>query len=190
MTYDRITRRLHAGIVLGVAVQLTTSALMDDPVTVQSGFGFLQIHEGSGLTVLALLASRWAWGFSRSASGRWGKLFPWFSKESRGRLLSDLRSLPQLLREGFSEGDTRGEAVAGAIHGLGLLAATGTALSGSILFLCIMADGALSAYAGSVLDVHGFMAGVLMAYLAGHVAMAVLHQLRGDKVLSRMFNLF
>ncbi len=193
MQYDRVTRWLHAGIVLSIAVQLTTSSLMEVPepgrMVPASEVAFFKIHEWSGITVLTLVILRWLWGFTGYAAGQWADLFPWFSKERMGNVVSDLKYMYRQIREGFSGQAGHGEAIARAVHGLGLLTATAMALTGSVLFFGIRADGAMSAYVSLVKEFHEFIASFLWAYLAGHVSMAILHQWQGDKVLSRMFNL-
>ena len=40
-----------------------------------------------------------------------------------------------------------------------------------------------------VREIHGFIANFIWAYFVGHVGMAVLHQLRGESLISNMFNL-
>ncbi|MGV8073865.1 MAG: cytochrome b/b6 domain-containing protein [Syntrophobacteraceae bacterium] len=193
MKYDRTTRWLHAGIVLTVAVQLISSALMEfpKPGRPSSNFGisFFRIHEWSGMTVFSLVALHWLWILSGHAAGGLVHLYPWFSKKRTRNVVSDLKSMPHLIHDGFSEQKSRGAALAGAVHGLGLLTVTGMALTGSIIFLGLGSDGSIKIFIRFVKECHEFIANFLWAYLFGHVGMAVLHQWQGDKVLTRMFNL-
>jgi cytochrome b561 len=195
MTYDRVTRWLHAFILLSIAVQLISSGLMEIPrpgrMIPASEVAFFKIHRWSGITVFGFLLLHWLWGITGHVAGRWVHLFPWFSKEGLGKVISDLKSVPLLIREGFSgkADQDQGTAIAGAVHGLGLLAATGMALTGSVLFFGIRPDGAMNGYVHMVKEFHEFIAGFLWAFLAGHVSMAILHQWQGDRVISRMFNL-
>ena len=193
MRYDRVTRWLHACIVLSISVQLMTSGLMEVPEPVRTipaaEITFFKIHEWSGITVLTLLMLHWIWELTGHAAGQWVHLFPWFSKESRESVISDLKSMPLLIRRGFSGEPNQGTAIAGAVHGLGLLTATGMALTGSVLFFGIGSDGAMNPYVSFVEETHQVTAIFLWAFLSGHVSMAILHQWQGDRVLTRMFNL-
>jgi cytochrome b561 len=174
-------------------VQLTTSQFMELPdpegIVPVIKVALFRLHRLSGITVLTLLALHWIWGLAGHAAGGWGNLFPWFSRERRGNVISDLKSMPSLLRGALPGQNYRGTAIAGAVHGLGLLTATGMGLTGSILFFGIKSDGTMNASASPVVEIHQFIANFLWAFIVGHVGMAILHQWQGDKVLTRMFNL-
>ncbi len=192
MRYDRVTRWLHMGIVLMTAVQLTTSQFMElpDPGGIPAiQFTLFKIHRLSGITILTLLALHWIWGLTGHTAGGWGNLFPWFSKKRLGNVVSDLKSMPSLIRGGFPGQNDQGTAIAGAVHGLGLLTATGMGLTGSLLFFGIKSDGAMNASVSPVVEIHQFISNFLWAFIIGHMGMAILHQWQGDKVLTRMFNL-
>ncbi len=188
-----MTRWLHAVIVLTVTVQLVSSGLMDlphpDRMTSETGIVFFRIHEWSGISVFTLVVLHWVWVFSGHAAGGLAHLFPWFSKDHLGEVVSDLKFMPRLIRRGFSGENNQGTALAGAVHGLGLLTVTGMAMTGSIVFFGIGPSGTMNNFFTFVKEFHQFIAGFLWAYLAGHVGMAVVHQWQGDRVLTRMFNL-
>lgn len=155
----------------------------------QSEIAFFRVHEWSGMTVLTFLVLHWIVVFAGLTEGGLAHLFPWFSKKSIKNLVSDSKSLPRSIRERFSRDETRGRAIAGAVHGLGLLVATGMAISGSIVFFGMRSNGSMNGFVHFVKEFHQFIANFLWAFLAGHVGMAIIHQWQGDKVLSRMFNL-
>lgn len=74
--------------------------------------------------------------------------------------------------------DKNDQPFANAMHGLGIIIASVMAVSGaSGYFLKI----------GFMLGVHEIVSKLMWAYLIGHVLAAILHQVRGDAVLSRMF---
>lgn len=193
MKYDRITRWLHAGIALGVVVQLFCSLFMDVPAPgrslPQAGYRLFLIHRWSGITVVSLVILHWLWNLSGHVAGGWGHLFPWFSGTRLRRLLSALKAMPDWLRGRLSGESRETIPLAGAVHGLGLVVATGMALTGSTIFFGMAPDGSMNGFIEVVREIHGFIANFIWAYFVGHVGMAVLHQLRGESLISNMFNL-
>jgi hypothetical protein len=69
---------------------------------------------------------------------------------------------------------------ASAIHGLGLIIASVMALSGVV--------GYFVASARPVLQVHETEAPLMWAYLVGHVAIALFHELRGERIIAAMLS--
>jgi len=63
------------------------------------------------------------------------------------------------------------------------------ALTGSLIFFGMAADGSLSPFLEVVKAIHGFIANFIWAYFVGHVGMAMFHQWRGEPLIVRMFNL-
>lgn len=191
MRYDIVTRWLHACVVLTITVQLISSGIMDLPKSGRmisgTGIAFFKIHQWSGISAFTLLALHWIWALAGQTAGGLTHLFPWFSSDRARDVISDLQALPRLIRRGFPEEDRQGMALAGAVHGLGLITVTGMAVTGSIVFFGIGPDGSMSGFIHFVKEFHQFAANFLWAFLAGHVSMAFIHQWRGDKVLTRMF---
>jgi cytochrome b561 len=72
---------------------------------------------------------------------------------------------------------------------LGLLAVSAMALTGSILFFGLAPDMTGSSLVNSVKHIHMFMANFIWVYVIGHVVMAFIHQLRGERLITRMFDL-
>ena len=193
MTYDRITRWLHAGIALAVVIQLVSSQVMAVPqpgqLLNQGETTLFSVHRWSGICVLSLLALHWLWGLAGHVAYGWGHLFPWFSGTRLRRLLSALKAMPDWLRGRLSGESRETIPLAGAVHGLGLVVATGMALTGSTIFFGMAPDGSMNGFIEVVREIHGFIANFIWAYFVGHVGMAVLHQLRGESLISNMFNL-
>ena len=193
MKYDRITRWLHAGIALGVVVQLLCSLFMAVPSPGRhlphAGYLLFLIHRWSGITVVALVILHWLWNLSGHVAGGWGHLFPWFSGPRMQRLMSDIKDAPKWLKGEFPDQQEETIPLAGAIHGLGLLAVTAVALSGAVIFFGMGPDGAASGFVALVKEGHAFLGNVIWVYFVGHAGIAVLHQVRGERLISRMFNL-
>ena len=78
--------------------------------------------------------------------------------------------------------------LAGAIQGLGLLVATGMAVSGTVIFLFAPETGELRGPLHEIEDVHEALGGLMWAYLAVHVGAAVLHEIFGQRILFQMFS--
>ncbi len=187
--YSRTTRFLHYGLALTVTFQLAISLVMQARAHhgVPPGafaHGAFEAHRFVGLAAVAIVVLHWLWSVRPHMDGGIGHLFPWVGSE-RARLISDLRGL---LRGQVPESGPRG-GLAGAIHGLGLLAATGMAVTGTVLFVKFPEAGAVPATARTAAEVHSAVANLVWAYWFGHVGMAVLHHLTGHDTLRRMFRL-
>jgi cytochrome b561 len=193
MKYDRIIRWLHAGIALGVSVQLCSSLFMDVPAPARplagTGYQVFLVHRWSGVTIATLVILHWFWGLSGHVTGGWGHLFPWFSGPRFRHLMSDIRDVPKWLQGAFPSQQAETIPLAGAIHGLGLLAVSAMALSGTIIFFLMGPHGTVSPLVAIVRQGHSYMGRVVWVYLLGHVGIALLHQLRGDRLITNMFNL-
>lgn len=193
MKYDRTTRWLHAGLALTVVIQLASSQLMVVPhpgrVPTEPGYTLFHIHRWSGITVVGLLLLHWLWQLGGHLSNGWGHLFPWFSARRMQRLMDDLKALPGWLRNGFPDQSKETLPMAGAIHGLGLLAVTGMAVTGGTIFFAMAPDGGMVPWVHTVAEIHSFIAGFMWAYLFGHAGIALVHQFRESPLITDMFNL-
>lgn len=179
--WDRNTRLLHFGLVLSITFELFSGLFVSDPNTRL----YFRMHEIGGLTAAGFVLLHWMWSFARQDLAI---LFPWNAQglaRSRDELIGMLRGrLPQ-------QGHTVG--LSGFVHGLGLLAASGMALSGVFIFLIIPGGlGASSASTNYALFtglsvLHRFLSSFLWAYLGGHVVFAILHQVQGHPVFGAIF---
>lgn len=161
MEYDRITRWLHAGIGLAVLIQLVTSQIMGPTGRAHI---FFEIHRFSGISAAALIVIHWLWGLSGHVAGGWGQLFPWFSRTRRRKLTDGLKALPAWVLGKSDDGQDRVLNLAGAVHGLGLLAVGAMALTGSILFFGLAPDMTGSSLVNNVKHIQVFMANFIWAF--------------------------
>ncbi|MGE5310357.1 MAG: cytochrome b/b6 domain-containing protein [Nitrospirota bacterium] len=191
MNYDRVVRWLHAGMALAVVIQMLSSMVMQVPqpgrMPLEPQHAFFLIHEASGLTVVTLLVLHWLWALSGYVAGGWGHLFPWFSRARLQALLAALKALPTWLRDNRAVDEEVMHPLVGAVHGLGLL--TVMALTGATMVLGMGLGGSMGTILRAVRWAHGFFANFMWAYVMGHVAMALLHQVRGERLLTKMFDL-
>lgn len=193
MKYDRTTRWLHALIALGVSIQLCASLFMHVPSPgrplEEPGYHFFLVHRWSGICVVILVILHWLWGLSGHVMGGWGHLFPWFSGSRFRGLVSDVKDAPKWFRGHLPDQREETIPLAGAIHGLGLLTVSAMALSGSMIFFGMGPHGAMSPLVAALRKGHLLMGNILWVYFFGHVGISLLHQLRGDQIITNMFNL-
>lgn len=192
MRYDRTTRWLHAGIALGITAQLGLSLVMEAPddkdEVLASGLPLqlFEAHEFIGMALLALLLLHWLWSLSGHVHGGVGHLFPWFSKQRMDLVKGEIRDVSK-----FKVPDPEiSNELAGAVHGLGLLAATAMAATGAVIFFNLSATGHMTDLGEAFHNIHGFVAPLMWAYLIGHFAVAVIHKRMGHTNVKEMFSLF
>ena len=193
MKYDLGTRWLHAGIALGASIQLCASLFMDVPSPaqpfVEPGYHFFLVHRWSGICLVTVVILHWLWGLSGHVMAGWGHLFPWFSKSRLKGLVSDVKDMPKWFQGNLPPQKEETIPLAGAIHGLGLLVISAMAASGATIFFGMGPRGAMDPFVAGVREGHMLMGNILWVYFFGHVGISVLHQLRGDRLITSMFNL-
>jgi hypothetical protein len=141
------------------------------------------LHEWIGLAGVGVLTLFWPWSLARSSSETpLSRLFPWFSLKRLSDIVDEIAGFARdavALRMPSFELD----ASASAVHGLGLMLASFLALSGAAWYFVF----AGTPYAKILMGLHSLAGNLMWVYLVGHASMAVLHQLAGDEVFSRMF---
>jgi cytochrome b561 len=180
-SWDKNTRLLHWAMMVTVLFQQLSSIWMSDPGT-QYLFPY---HRIIGAIAAAVVLLFWLYSY---AIYDFKILFPW-GKESRREVWQELlglfrRKLPQ-------SGHRLG--LSSFVHGLGILALTGCAITGVIMFAMIPPGHsgppddpiAFTSYTMK----HKFFGEMLWLYLYGHVTFAVIHQLAGDNVFGAIFSL-
>lgn len=188
MKYDPLTKILHAGIALGVSLQMLTSLVMIYPKPGRLPNQWYEVHEWVGIALLGIVSIHWLWAVGRTlVRGDALLLFPWFSWARLEQLGRDAaETLREALRGRLPAGDEP-KALPAAVQGLGLLLALGMAATGTALAAGMAPDGGLSPLLRVVKEVHESMAPVMWAYLLVHPLLGILHQIAGHRSLSRMF---
>ncbi|HEY6517243.1 MAG TPA: cytochrome b/b6 domain-containing protein [Steroidobacteraceae bacterium] len=134
--YDLLSRCLHTALATSVVIELLLQAVMRVPPGVGLGKDdwhreAFELHAHFGPTVAVICLLFWIWialPFSRPGIGY---LFPWLHHAQRAvlqRELADLGGLHLPSRHELSP-------LVGTIHGLGLLAVSGTVVAGSLSYL-------------------------------------------------------
>lgn len=180
-TRSLTTRLLHMLLAFAIVTQLALSLGMEAPEEGRPGNTLFEIHEKVGLAALAILVTFWVWSLVRHGEARFSTLFPWLRGERRRAFRADLVAHARALRGGVIP-LTEGKPFASAIHGLGLLIATLMATTGAL--------GYFVPQTRFLLEVHETAAPLMWAYLIGHAGVAVVHQIKGDALITRMFSIF
>lgn len=178
-TWSAASRLLHWAIVIAITFQQASSLFMSDPGT---QFLFLP-HRYVGLLAGVILALFWCYSY---AIYDLPLLFPW-NREGLRVVGGELLGLARLhlpipgRRPGLSS----------FVHGLGILAATGCAVTGVVIHAMLPSGHAGPpddpvAFTRYVLS-HKFFGELLWAYCVGHVVFALLHQFTGSNVFGAIF---
>lgn len=186
--WNRATRFLHLGLALTVSLQLLNSLVMEapEPDHPLSGFDALLFHSHAwlGMMALAVVLLHWIWSLWGAGGAGVRHLFPWRAAE-RTAIAQELRGLTALR---LPPGGPLGK-LSGLIHGLGILAVTGAALTGAVLFFTLPESGQLTLVADVAEEAHEFVATFVWIYWVGHVAMGLLHHfLTRDATLRDMLS--
>jgi len=182
-TRSHATRLLHLTLLLIVLHQLVSSTVMERPMPGDEPAWPFALHQMVGLIGLGVIVLFWLWTLVRnSAETPVTKLLPWASLTRIKAVFADVaRVLRALLSFRAPPRDL--DALASAVHGLGLLVASTLALSGAAWFFFF----AGTPYGRMAMGVHKLSANLMWAYLIGHALVAVLHHALGDDIFSRMF---
>lgn len=178
---SQMTRVIHLVLLLAVIHQLLGSEVMQRPFPGDPPGWALLLHEYVGLGSLAVVGLFWLWTLLRRRETRLSRLVPWLSIARTRDVFADLAWQLNRLAHLRPPADDDG-ALASAVHGLGLLAVTAMAVTGTVTWFD---HGALAAH--YALDLHKLIANLVWAYLIGHAGLAVLHHLFGSDIFSRMF---
>lgn len=175
------TRALHWGLVATITFQLFTGLYISTPGTLT----YFYFHEWGGIVSSGVILLVWLWSY---ANYDLPLLFPW-NRAGMADIVTDLRGLfrGKLPRAGRVRG------LSSFIHGLGLLAVTGMAVTGILIFLVIPgghgARPASTDYGSftALSLLHKDIAVLVWLYWFGHVGFAFAHQFRGGHVFGGIF---
>lgn len=190
MRHSLFTKALHALLALSITHQMLISLVMAVPrppsQPIETPF---QLHSWVGVVSFGIVIVFWLWTLARRGEAGIGAFIPWFSSVRRRAILDDLRAYGTALRRLKLPDSAVHTAFANAVHGLGLLLATYLAATGFIVYTQMAADGSMTSLGHMLADWHGALANVMWAYLIGHAAMALLHQIMGEGVLRKMWTI-
>jgi cytochrome b len=181
--WDKVIRISHWALMAMITFQLFGGLLVSTPGTLF----YYYAHQRGGLLTLAVIVVYWLWTHTNYDVPR---LFPW-NRDGMKDVMADLRGLRHNRLP--SPGRTRG--LSSFVHGSGLLAATGMAVTGLMIFLTVSGGrGAwddttsYSAFTNFVL-LHKLLAYSLWIYFFGHVGFTVIHLLRRTEGIGAIFRI-
>jgi cytochrome b561 len=175
--WSQAIRRLHFSVALLVTIQIIIGLIMD-----RNTSWLLQTHFYLGLTIAALVLWHWTWLLTQERI-LLHHLFPW----SPRRLAEAWGAIRDALKKTLPQSGPAGSSLVGLVHGLGLLALTAVAALGTLIFILIQLHAGRSEAAEIIENIHIALAWILIVYWGGHVLLALVHQMRGDPVITRMF---
>jgi cytochrome b561 len=182
------TRLLHLMLAAATIHQLVVSLFMQMPRPPgRTGDLAFDFHQIVGLASLGILLLFWVWTVVRRYEHGFSDLVPWFSSAQRKAVIEDLGLHLGAVRRGKFPQPAAKSALASAVHGLGLVVATGMAASGAVVYVLTEANQAVTGLGAAALDAHRVVANLMWAYLVAHASIALLHQMKGHNVLQRMF---
>ena len=180
--YDLVSRCLHTALATGVVIELLLQAVMRVPAGVGLGKDdwhreSFELHAHFGPTVAVICVLFWVWialPFSRPGVPY---LFPWLYRARRPLLQRELTDLARLRLPSPHELSP----LVGTIHGLGLLAVTGTVVAGFVSYLGYYTSVPISnrMLHWSALELIA-LSWAVWAFVVGHVSMALWHWARTD----------
>lgn len=141
-----------------------------------------EIHAKVGLLVAAVCALHWCWVLLPGARPGVGSLFPWRRRENRRQIYLDVRSVA----DGKISSISRESPLVGTVHGLGLLAVSGSAVGGIVNYEGYFVGAPIPSYILHwVARWHIALGYIVAIFLIGHVTMAVLHWVRPPHAQAR-----
>jgi len=191
-SYPLINRVLHALFALMMVFQLVSEELMKRPKLVDGAprvrsdeqILFFDLHEWFGITLLIIVGLRLSLLLGNPDEVR--KLFPFTSVEGIRGIIAELKEVP-----GWFAGKLRAPSdddhIAGLVHGLGLLLGLAMGLTGVTMFIGMdPVNGTMDQFVHVMKEIHEVLGELLFYYVIGHVAMALVHQLKGHRPLQRI----
>lgn len=176
--WNRTIRRVHLALAATVTIQLALGMAMsrDTPLLVKT-------HMFFGLFVALIVLAHWIISLRSGPQGL-AHLFPWSSTGMRA-VIEDFKGA---VHGKLAPGGPGGK-MAGFIHGLGLLAATGMAATGIAIFVFIQTGQGKTPPAHDIREIHETIATLLEIYWVGHVGIGFVHKLKGQDTVQRMLRL-
>jgi len=182
-TKSNLTRVLHLALLAIVLHQVIGSAFVERPLPGDDPEWPFLLHVWSGVAGLQVLLAFWVWTLVRDRHETpFSTLVPWVFPR---RMIAIFAEVGDLVRDLMARRVPSFDfpAIAGVVHGLGLLLATLLAVSGSLWYFVLNGT-----FAGRVvLLIHELAGNLMWAYLVGHVSMALLHHFVGEDRLMKMF---
>lgn len=191
-TYPKINRILHSLFALLMVAQLINEEFMKHPKLVNGmprprtdeQIFFFDMHEWIGVILLVVVGLRFMMMLGNPEEVK--RLFPFISGERMKGVFADMKEIPGWFT-GKLKPPSDEDCLAGFVHGLGLLLGLAMGLTGTAIFVGMdPITGRMDELVHELKEVHEVLGELLLYYVIGHVAMVVLHQLKGHRSLQRI----
>lgn len=175
--WDNGTRVLHATLAVTVLAEMSAGVIVSRATRPQWVF----LHSMLGIATLVVIVVNWIWSWARRDLG---VIFPW----NRAGLRQVGREIVGAFQGKLpGSGDVVG--LSSFMHGIGLLAVSGMAVTGLLIYFVI--PGGYGFYANtaayglltSLGTLHLWLSYAVWVYVAGHVFFAALQQFLGNNML-------
>ena len=190
MVRERGIRGLHLGITVCVLLQLLVEqfiGLPENPTRHRFGAWLVALHELVGMLALILAGTYLAIRLDNLNHRK--RLYPWLFADARAQLWRELRhDVPAWIR-GTKPWPASGGLLAGMVHGAGAALVLLLGLTGSLLFISAGIASPIPPEMRGVLALHGLLADAMWVFLLGHVGMALVHEVKGHKIVRAVFHL-
>ncbi|MHB8253209.1 MAG: cytochrome b/b6 domain-containing protein [Acidiferrobacter sp.] len=180
--WDRGTSLVHAALTITVLAQLFTGLV----VSTANRPRWLAVHTVLGILTTIVIIIHWMWTWARRDIGI---LFPW-DRAGLSRVFQELFEVFQGKLPSY--GDVAG--LSSFVHGIGLLAVSGMAATGILMYLVIPGGYGLSlhstayAFFTTLATTHLWLSYIVWFYLGGHVFFAALHEIQGNHILKHIYS--
>jgi cytochrome b561 len=181
--WDSVIRLLHWALMIMISFQLFGGLLVSTPGTLF----YYYAHQRGGLLSAAAVLVFWLWSY---ANYDLPLLFPWSRKG-----MEDVKADVHAMRHGTLPSPGRRRGLSSFVHGLGLLAVTGMAVTGVFIFLTVPGgrgawDDTTSygAFTDFVL-LHKLISYLVWIYWFGHVGFAAAHLVRRSAGIGAIFRI-
>ena len=191
-SYPRINRILHVLFGTMMVFQLISEELMKRPKLVDGAprvrsdeqVLFFDLHEWFGITLLIIVALRLSLLLGNPEEVQ--RLFPFVSVERMRGLIVELKEIPSWFA-GKLRPPSDDDHISGLVHGLGLLLGLVLGLTGTSRVVGMdPVNGTMDEFVHAMKETHEVLGELLWYYVIGHVAMALVHQLKGHRSLQRI----
>ncbi|MBL1353616.1 MAG: cytochrome b/b6 domain-containing protein [Zetaproteobacteria bacterium] len=190
--YHSTTRWLHAGLAIGVSLQLFSSLVMSHPDDSETAMGkiLMTFHQLDGLFIAAIVLANLIWAIVRRGEESKRQIGVIFSSHHWRETGLVVKKLPAALM-GKTAFVSAGNSLAMIIEMFGLLAMAGMAITGTgIWFLhdgvSRIVEDHVTPMMGLLLTIHSGLSNFLWLYVLGHVSMSLMHMRAGHRPFSRI----
>jgi len=189
--YHVTTRWLHAGLIVGVLFQLSSSLLMSHPDDHGTPFGnlLMSLHQLDGLIVAVIVLANVLWAIVMRGEQNNRQMAVLLSPQHWHDAKVVLGKLPAALL-GKSAFIQPNNALSMIIEMLGLLVMAGMAITGTIIWFTSEPSGHSHEHISQGMELlltsHSLLSKLLWLYVIGHVFMALMHMRAGHRPFARI----